>query len=67
MARYKASQREMVYRSYVCASLQNAPQNKYIKASYDELLSPAPIADGNEVAAEFMKRHKLKFESEVSA
>jgi hypothetical protein len=57
----------MVYRSYVCASLQCIPQSRYIKASYDEMLKPAPKAqDGNQVAADFIRRHKLKFESEVS-
>lgn len=66
MARYTASQRERLYRSYVCASLQSIPQSKYISVSYEDMLKPAPTADGSEVAAEFMKRHKLKFESEVS-
>ena len=63
LARYKANQREMIYRSYVCNSLQNAPQNKYITTSYDEMIKPKPKAeDADKLAADFIMRHKLKME-----
>lgn len=66
LAKYKSTQREMVYRSYVCTSLQNIPQNKYITSSYDEMIKPKPkVKDADKLAADFITRHKLKFESEV--
>ena len=69
LAKYREHQREAVYRSYVCTSLQNIPQNKYISKPYDEIIQPTAQADGrsgDEVAADVMNRLGLKFKSEVN-
>ena len=54
----------MVFRSYVCTSLQLAVENKHIVKTYDEIIHPAPVDDrtGEEIAADFIARHGLKTE-----
>ena len=54
--------RDEAYRFYVTRSLQLAPQNKYISATYDELLKPKKVDNrtGDEIAADIIKRAGLK-------
>lgn len=68
LAKYREHQRDMAYRSYVCTSLQNIPQNKYISKPYDEIIQAAKVDErsGDEVAEDVVKRLGLKFKSEVN-
>ena len=68
LAKYREHQREAAYRSYVCTSLQNIPQGKYISKPFDEIIQTAKTDDrsGDEVAADVMNRLGLKFKSEVN-
>ncbi len=54
----------MIYRSYVCKSLQLSVENKFISKSYDEIIHPAPVDNrtAEEIAVDFIKRHGLKLE-----
>ncbi len=57
--------REETYRFYVTKSLQVMPQNKYVSASYADLLKPKKMDNrsGDEIVADVMKRGGLKFRS----
>lgn len=51
----------MVYRSYVCNSLQLVVQNKYIAKTYEEIIhTKVDERTGEEVALDFLRRHDLK-------
>lgn len=62
-ARIDDFNREEAYRFYVTKSLQLMPQNKYITASYQDVLKPKKIdtRSGDEIAADIMERAGLKF------
>lgn len=62
-ARIEENNREEAYRFYVTKSLQLMPQNKYITASYQDVLTPKKIdtRSGDEIAIDIMKRAGLKF------
>lgn len=57
--------REETYRFYVTKSLQIMPQNKYLSASYADLLNPKKMdtRSGDEIVADVVKRAGLKFRS----
>lgn len=62
-ARIEEYNREEAYRIYVTKSLQLAPQNKFMKKSYDELLKPHKVdtRSGDEIVADIIKSAGLKF------
>ena len=54
--------REKAYRLYVTDSLMYGPQNKFINQRYADIIKPQKIdpRSGDEIAADIIKRHKLK-------
>lgn len=62
-ARIDDFNREEAYRFYVTKSLQLMPQNKYITASYQDVLKPKKVDNrtGDEIAMDVMAKAGLKF------
>lgn len=62
-ARIDEYHREEAYRIYVTKSLQLAPQNKYVRMSYNEALKPQKVDNrgGDEIAMDIISRAGLKF------
>lgn len=62
-ARIEEYRHEKAYRIYVTKSLQLAPQNRYLKVQYDDMLKPQKedLRTGNEIVADIMKRAGLNF------
>lgn len=55
--------REEAYRIYVTKGLQLAPQGKYIKDSYIDILKPRKIdkRNGNDIIIDIINKAGLKF------
>ena len=62
-ARIDEHNREEAYRIYVTKSLQLSPQNKYLTATYEDMLKPHKIdrRTGDEIVVDIIKRAGLKF------
>jgi len=63
-ARIDKYQREEAYRIYTTRSLQLAPQNKYIKSSFSDIINKKNIDNksGDEIALDIFSKAGLKFE-----
>lgn len=48
-----------VYRSYVCDSLQNIPQNQYITTTYADLIKPKKVIDVKKVVNDVIEKGGL--------
>ena len=67
-ARIEQERREEAYRIYVTRSLQFIPQNKYMSATYEEIVNykheEHDTRSGDEIALDFMKKNGLTFKKE---
>lgn len=65
-ARMDESVREQAYRIYVTRSLQLAPQQKYVKMSYEDALKPQKVErrSGDEIMMDIITRAGLRFGGE---
>ena len=63
-SKYKKNQQETLFKDYVSNSLRLIPQNKYIKKTYSELLTPEKEKTGEEIVIDIITRHGLKVRTE---
>lgn len=62
-ARIEEYNRDEAYRFYITRSLQLVPQNKYLKDSYFDVLTPKKVdtRSGDDIVRDVMARAGLKF------
>lgn len=62
-ARIEEYNRDEAYRFYITRSLQLVPQNKYLKDSYFDVLTPKKVdtRSGDDIVRDVMARAELKF------
>lgn len=63
ISRLKSHIEEWTFKNYVALSLQNAPQGKYLVATYEELVRPKPVdtRKGEEIINDVFENCGLKW------